>query len=75
MIDEIFLVRNDFINRDAYLNQQSTGGCWCDEIILLATATLLKYEIRILHHTGHVTVLRPNNFSEARSNGIEDQFI
>jgi uncharacterized protein YcgI (DUF1989 family) len=50
-IDDSFLVSSEYRHRDAYLKQQSTGGCWCDEIMLQALATLLKYEIHILHHS------------------------
>lgn len=71
--DENFLLKSHYKNKADYIDQQSTDGHWCDEIMLRAISTLTNYEIRILHDRGSITVLKPANKSDQSE--CDDRFV
>lgn len=73
-LDDNFLLKSQYKNKSDYLQQQSTNGHWCDEIMLRAISTLTNYEIRILHHTGSITTLKPYTIQSDQSE-CDDRYL
>jgi len=69
-IDEDCLVKREYKSRNDYLEKQSIDGHWCDEIILRALADHYTAEIRILHNSGHVTVISPTGLAHPSGDSL-----
>ena len=62
LLDEGFLEKRRYRNRQEYLAKQAVDGHWCDEAMLRSVAAIYCAEIHILHDSGHMTKLNPAEF-------------
>lgn len=59
LIDENFLVRQQYENADCYLRTQLNAREWVDELMLRAVSCCLGRDIHVLHDNGFTTILQP----------------
>ena len=58
LVDDSFLIHNDYKNTNEYLSKQSEDGHWIDEMMLRAISSCIARDINIVHETGYTTILR-----------------
>ena len=65
LLDQNFLLRNQYKDLTSYLSRQSSDGEWLDEMMMRAVANCIQRNINILHDNGHTTSLNIEPSNEA----------